>query len=594
MSERAGGIALRLWRDAMRRYAPQLGLGLLAMLGLALAEVGLLVVTQWVFTSLDPSRAAGDPSAFAIPPGTIDDVVVWGPVAVIALGLGQAGLFYASSVLSQGAAISTLRDLQKAMYDRIGGFDLAQVTGEGAGPLVSRFTNDMTVLRESLTRVPNAVRDTLRLVFSVLYLLTLDWVLFLAVLVIYPTVGLPITWIGQRIRRGARAAQGQVGDLTGLLTESLRGQAMVKTYRLEERERARLGAAFDERRGLLLRLVRLRAANEPIVTVVGAVAFGAIIGVAAWRIGQGLLTAADLVTFLIGMALLSQPARGLGTLNAVMQEGMGSLERVYDVLDTQGTIEDAPGAVPLRLGGPPRIRFEDVRFAYGRDEVLRGFDLEVPSGATAALVGPSGAGKSTVFGLIPRLRDASGGRVLIDGQAVADVTLASLRDAVALVSQDAVLFDETIADNIRYGRPGATDEEVRQAAADAAAHGFIEALPQGYGTRVGDAGTNLSGGQKQRVALARAFLKDAPILLLDEATAALDAESERLIGEALSRLAKGRTTLVIAHRLSTVRQADLIAVVDGGRVVEQGAHDALMARGGLYAELAGLQLRTSP
>ena len=588
------GLPLRLWREFAVAHRGRLGLAILAMVGLAVAEGALVLATQWVFASLDGARAATSLLGVRVPAGTPRDVAVVAPALLIGLGALQAGLLYAASVLSQGTAVRVLRDLQGAMYARIGGLDLTQLRGEGAGQLVSRFTNDMTVLRESLTRAPNGLRDAIRLVVSVGVLASIDWVLFAAVLLIYPTVGLPITLLGTRIRRYARAAQAQVGDLTGLLTESLRGQAMVKTYRLEEAERARMGSAFEERQNLLLRLVALRAANEPIVTVIGALAIGAIIGVAAWRIGRGLLTGPELVAFLIGMALLSQPARGLGTLNAVVQEGMGSLERVFGVLDARGRIADAPGARPLRPSGVPGLRFEDVRFAYdgeGGEPVLRGVDLDVPPGATVALVGPSGAGKSTLFGLVPRLFEPTGGRVLVGGQDAQAVTLSSLRGAIALVSQDAVLFDDTVEANIRFGRQDATDPEVAAAAEAAAAHGFIAALPEGYRTRVGDGGGNLSGGQRQRVALARAFLKDAPILLLDEATAALDAESERLIGEALRRLSDGRTTLVIAHRLSTVRGADRIAVMEAGRIVEEGTHDALVRGEGLYARLAAIQLR---
>ena len=589
-SDAPSGLPLRLWRGFVRRHRGRLALAVLAMTGLALAEGALVLATQWVFASLEAGRAETGLLGFDVAAGTPADVARLAPPLLVGLGLAQAGLLYASSVLSQGVAIRTLTDLQHAMHARIGALDLAQVRGR-SGQLVSRFTNDMTVLRESLTRAPNGLRDAIRLIVSVGVLASIDWVLFAAVLLIYPVVGLPITWLGGRIRRGARAAQAQIGDLTGLLTETLRGQAMVKTYRLEGYERARLGRAFDHRRDLLLRLVSLRAANEPVVTVIGALAIGAIIAVAAWRIGRGLLTGPELVAFLIGMALLSQPARGLGTLNAVLQEGMGSLERAFAVLDARGDIADAPGAAPLRAGAAPELRFEDVSFAYEDAPVLSGFDLTVPPGATVALVGPSGAGKSTVFGLVPRLDEPVGGRVLIGDQDAAAVTLASLRDAVALVSQDAVLFDDTVAANIRFGRQDASDTDMMDAARAANAHGFVSQLPDGYAARVGEAGANLSGGQRQRIALARAFLKAAPILLLDEATAALDAESERLIGEALDRLSEGRTTLVIAHRLSTVRTADLIAVMDEGRIVERGTHDELAARGGLYARLASLQLR---
>ena len=294
------------------------------------------------------------------------------------------------------------------------------------------------------------------------------------------------------------------------------------------------------------------------------------------------------------MAMLSQPARGLGTLNSVVQEGMSSLERVFDVLDREPEITDPPNAATLTVepGTPPAISFRHVNFGYGGGPaVIEDFNLDVAPGTTTALVGPSGAGKSSVFNLIPRLYEARSGEVLIAGQPVSGVTLASLREQIALVSQEAVLFDVSIGENIRFGKLDATEDEIVAAAKAAAAHDFIEAMPEGYHSPVGEGGANLSGGQRQRVALARAFLKDAPILLLDEATAALDAESERLIGEALLRLSKGRTTLVIAHRLSTVRHADLICVMDKGRIVEQGRHDDLVAQGGLYARLAALQFR---
>jgi subfamily B ATP-binding cassette protein MsbA len=369
---------------------------------------------------------------------------------------------------------------------------------------------------------------------------------------------------------------------------------MVKTYRLEPYERTRMGEAFDERYTLLDRLIRIRAANEPIITVVGGVAIAVIIGIAAYRIDRGLLTGAELVSFLVGMAMLSQPARGLGTLNAVVQEGLSALERVFDVLDRQPTIVDrADAATPAWPRGQALpLRFERVSFAYqGGPPVLSAFDLSVAAGETVALVGPSGAGKSTVFNLVPRLYDPTDGRVLIADHDLRETRLGAVRDAIALVAQDAVLFDDTIEANIRFGRADASFVEVEAAARAAAAHDFITRLPGGYDAQVGDAGSQLSGGQRQRVALARAFLKDAPILLLDEATSALDAESERLIEMALRSLSRGRTTLIIAHRLATVRHADRIVVMDAGRIVEEGTHDELIARNGLYARLAALQFR---
>ncbi|MEM9422209.1 MAG: ABC transporter ATP-binding protein, partial [Pseudomonadota bacterium] len=549
------------------------------------AEAAFVLLTQWIFAGLEP----GSSERFVASART---VMVWGPVLVVILGVAQALFFYLQAITAQNIAVRTLRDMQKAMFAKISTLDLAQTAGDGSGQFVSRFTNDMGILRESLTRAPQAVRDIVRLVGLVLILAVVDWVLFVSVLLIYPTVGYPVAWLGSQVRSVGRRVQNQIGDMTNVLGETMRSQRLVKTYRLESYEKQRLGRAFDERYKLLDRLIRIRSANEPIITIVGAVAIAAIIGIAAFRINSGALTGPDLVSFLVGMAMLSQPARGLGTLNAVVQEGMSALERVFDVLDRTPTIIDQPDAMSLALTTAPTIRLENVSFGYAPNApVIQGLSLTVPAGSTVALVGPSGAGKSSVFNLLPRLYDPQGGDILIDETPIQRVSVASLRRQIGLVSQDAVLFDDTIEQNIRFGDQSATEDAVIAAAKAAAAHDFIESLPEGYAATVGEGGSALSGGQRQRIALARAFLKDAPVLLLDEATAALDAESERLIEEALGRLATGRTTLIIAHRLSTVRHADLICVMDKGVIVEQGRHEELIARGGLYAHLVTLQFR---
>lgn len=569
----------------MSKYAARLGLALLFMIGLAAAEASFVILTEWIFSGLAPSPER----RFVVDPAR---VMVWGPAGVLGLGILQAIFFYLQSVTSQDVAISVLRDIQKKMFASISRFDFRQTEEDSSGQLVSRFTNDMTILREGLTRAPNGARDIVRLIGLVAVLAYQDWVLFVAVLLIYPTVGFPVSLIGNRIRKIGRAVQAQMGDLTGLLSESFRGQRMVKTYGLEPYEKERMGKAFDERYRLLNRLIRIRSANEPLITVVGAIAIAAIIGIAAWRINAGLLSGPQLVSFLMGMALLSQPARGLGTLNAVVQEGLSALERVFEVLDRRPQIVDRPGAVEIKLTAPPTIRFDGVNFGYAAGRpVLKDFSLKVPSGSTVALVGASGAGKTSVFGLLPRLYEPQSGSISFNDQAIDQASIASVRRAIAYVSQEAVLFDDSVRANIQFGDLSASHEKIVAAAKAAAADDFINGLPDGYETMVGEAGGNLSGGQRQRIALARAFLKDAPILLLDEATAALDAESERLVEEALGRLATGRTTLVIAHRLSTVRNADLICVMDQGRIIERGRHDELVNQGGQYARLCALQLR---
>ncbi len=593
MANRNRSLIARVWREHLARYTGQLLLALVFMVGLALAEVAFVLGTEWIFAGLEPGRSERFTDV------SPEDVMFWGPILVIVIALAQAGFFYLQAIFAQGAGVKVLRDLQQRMYGAIIRFDLAQLKGRGegdrrVGSLVSRFTNDMTVLRETLNRVPNAARDVVRLIGFIGVLAFLDPILFLCVLLIYPLIGVPITVIGKAIRRLARQVQGQIGDLTGILSESLAGQETVKSYNLQGYERSRMDGAFEERRVLLTRLIRLRALNEPIITIISSAAIALIIGVAAFRIDRGLLTGPELVAFLIAMALLSQPARGLGTLNAVLQEGLAAVERVMSVIDDEPKIVNVADPVPLALppGHAPGVSFSGVTFAYDRETaILRDFSLHVPAGATAALVGPSGAGKSTVFGLLNRFYEAERGEVTIEGKEVRRLAIEELRSNISLVTQTPVLFDTSVADNIRLGRLDASDADIEEAARAAAAHDFIMALPQGYATLVGEGGGALSGGERQRVALARAFLKDAPILLLDEATSALDAESERLIEDAMARLRRGRTTLVIAHRLSTIRDADLIAVMEKGQLREKGSHDELVSRGGLYARLVALQDR---
>jgi subfamily B ATP-binding cassette protein MsbA len=336
-------------------------------------------------------------------------------------------------------------------------------------------------------------------------------------------------------------------------------------------------------------MARLRALNEPFIFFVGSAALAIIIAVVATRIEAGALNVSQFISFIIALLMLSQPARGLSTLNAVAQEGFGAFERMLALIDAEPTIKDAPGASPLRTNAGA-VSFRSVFFAYdGANPALEGFSLEIPGGKTVALIGESGAGKTTVFNLLTRLYEPQAGAILIDGEDISRATLASLRASIAVVSQEPILFKDTIAANIAFGKPGASHDEIVAAAKAAAADAFIRTMANGYDAIVGEAGGALSGGQRQRIAIARAFLKDAPILLLDEATSALDADSEAAIKAALARLSEGRTTIVIAHRLATIRSADLIVAMEKGRVIEQGAHDALAAKGDYYARVTRLQ-----
>lgn len=578
-------LARRLWSEWLGRYWPTLALALVAM-GVYAASSSLIPVgVEWINAAF-----LGKQLRFSSTPA---DVTYWGPALVFGLGVVNAVAQYAQSRLSQTAAILALRDMQRDMFRSLTAQDFAQTRRDASGETVSVFVNDTMVLRETLNRTLTAVRDVFTFLGLCAVMLYYDIVLFIAVIAVYSAIGWPIVRIGKYLRRSSATAQAQSGEVASLIGETVLGARLVKTYALEHYEIARADRAFEARLSVLKRMVNLRSLNEPFIFVVGSAALALVIGIVAWRISVGALDAPQFVSFIVALLLLSQPARGLSSLNASVQEGFAAFERMTAMIDRAPAVVDRIGARPLDVTAGA-VSFRNVCFSYGGAPALDGFSLEAPAGRTVALVGESGAGKSTVFQLLLRLYDVQSGSILIDSQDVAGVTLASLRKAVAVVSQDAFLFNDTIAANIGLGREGASKADIEAAARDAAIDDFIRTLPDGYDAPVGEAGGRLSGGQRQRIAIARAFLKDAPILLLDEATSALDAESEAKVQAAIGRLTAGRTVIVIAHRIATVLKADVIAVVERGKIVEQGTHESLLAKGGAYARLARLQFNERP
>ena len=512
-------------------------------------------------------------------------------LAMIIAVTGVRALFlYLTNVTTNRIVLRLTVDVQKQAFAHLLRSDYARLTRDAPGALVSRLTNDVALVQAALQAgLATAVRDVMVIAVLVGYMIYKDPILSLIVLGIYPLAVIPVMQVGQRLKRVAKRTQEELGDMTALLAEKLGGARLIKTFKLEGYAAERMNASFEQIYTLRMKAVRNRARLDPMLEALGGAAVAGVIGLATWRIAAGISSVGDFMAFIAALVLAAQPTRGLGNLTARVQEGLAAAERLFQIIDETPTVADRPGAKAIVVA-EGAIDFAGVSFAYpGTEAAVRDLTLKIPGGRTVALVGRSGAGKSTVINLVPRLFDVTAGAIRIDGQDVRDVTLDSLRGAIAIVSQEVTLFDDTIRANIALGRLGASEDDIVAAARAAAAHDFIMAQPQGYLTEIGDRGLRLSGGQRQRLALARAILKDAPILLLDEATSALDTESERAVQEALARFTKGRTTLVIAHRLSTVQSADLICVMDEGRLAETGTHAELLSRGGPYARLVRTQ-----
>lgn len=569
----------RLWRERVAHHRRSLVfIMILIVIGGAATSLYPLLIRE-AFDALDMRNM---------------QILYWGPLVVILVTSIKGFALYGQVVLTNVVVCRVEADMQSALYAHLIDLDLAQLQKDSPATLTQRFTTDFTFIKEALTRLVTVfLREVVTVIALVGAMLWIDWLMTLVVIVVAPFVAPPIARIGKKLRRVSTATQEEIGSMAGMVSESLGGVKVAKTYAMEPYLKGRARDAFEQVRALRVQAARARARLDPLLEISAGFAVAGVLALIGWQIGRGETTIGDFTGFVTALLLASQPVRALGNLNATVQEAIAALVRYYDVIGRKPQIAEKPAAPALAVGNGT-IRFEHAGFCYGDpgDSVvpaLTEIDLIVAGGSTTALVGRSGSGKSTLLSMIPRLYDVTQGRVLIDDQDVRDVSLASLRGAISVVSQEVMLFDDTVRANIGFGRPEAGDEAIIAAARNAAAHDFISALPEGYDTRVGPGGSRLSGGERQRVSLARAFLKDAPILLLDEATSALDAESERLVQEALARLMQGRTTLVIAHRLSTVRNADLIVVLESGRIVQRGSHEALIAEGGAYSKLHALQ-----
>ncbi|HUQ94454.1 MAG TPA: ABC transporter ATP-binding protein [Bryobacteraceae bacterium] len=517
--------------------------------------------------------------------------------SMVAVGIIMVYLFkglsdYAGNYLVNFAGFSAVTDLRQHVFERVVSQDAVFFESHTTGRLMSSIMNDVDKIQVATSHLlADWLRQTFAAVGLLWVVLQMDWKLALVSLTVLPFVFMPTMRLGRKLRRATRRAQDDAAELNQILQETLTGHQVVKSFGAEALEAMRFRRAAAKLRASNLKYVAQQALASPIIEFFGALTIVGLITYARNQIKIGQLTTGEFTSFVIALLMLYEPVKRLTGIHNIFQQALGASQKVFEYLDREQIVKEKPNAIRLQ-GLCQGIEVDHLAFRYPsapQGFVLRDVSLTVNAGEVLALVGPSGAGKSTLANLIARLYDVTAGSIRVDGHDIRDVTLASLREQIGVVAQDTFLFNDTVVNNIRYGRPAATEGEVREAAQNALADEFIGQLPLGYSTIIGERGMKLSGGQRQRIAIARAVLKNAPILILDEATSHLDTESEMLVQRALANLINGRTVIVIAHRLSTVRRADKIVVLDQGRIVETGAHDQLVNAGGVYQRLHELQ-----
>ncbi len=540
--------------------------------------------------------ATSPASAYLIKPA-LDDIFVnknimalrLVPLAVIAVfflrGIGMYGQAYFMSYVGEGI----IRNLRDKLYTRISDLPLAFYHQEKTGTLMSRVTNDVNIIKNMVSdAVAGSIRDFFTIIFLTGLIFFLHWKLALVAFFVLPLAFYPITVFGRRVRRVSISWQEAMADLSVFLHETFVGSKIVKAFGMEPYEKKRFAEKNRRLFAIEMKAVMARSLSSPVMEFFGGAGIAFVIWFGGSQVISGHLTVGTFIAFISSVIMLYDPVKKMSRLNNAIQEGLAAADRVFDVIERESEIKEAPDP-KIFDNKPHRVQFEDVFFKYDSDLVLNGINLDVAPGEIVALVGMSGGGKSTLVNLIPRFFDVCGGRITIDGIDIREASLASLRRQIAVVTQEPILFNDTVHNNIAYGKFGANPEEIFAAARAAYAYDFIQGFPNGFETNIGELGNRLSGGERQRLCIARALLKNAPILILDEATSALDTEAEMLVQKALENLMQGRTTFVIAHRLSTTHKADRIIVIVNGRIVEQGKHAELMAAQGEYYKLHQMQ-----
>ena len=538
--------------------------------------------------------------AFLVKPA-LDDIFMkknmvmlkWIPVAVIAIYMLKGLCNYVQIVLMSFIGQRVVADVRNRLYRAIQMQSMSFFTKHPTGILMSRITNDVNSMQGTVSEaVTSLLKDSFTLVCLIFVIFYRDWQLALVAMVIFPLTIYPIATFGRKMRSVATRTQVTMGTLTTLLQETISGARIVKAFGREDYEGSRFSRENENLLRLTLKAVSISAISSPFMEFLGGVGIAAIVFYGGYQVIQGVSTPGTFFSFLTALLMLYEPIKRLTNVNNTIQQGIAGAQRVFSIIDTVPEIQNKTGAVPLPAIAKA-IEIQNVTFRYEDVPVLSRIHLTVRAGEAVAFVGMSGGGKTTLVNLIPRFYDVSEGRILIDGLDVRDVTIESLRAQIGIVTQQTILFNDTVRNNIVYGDTTKTEADVVRAARAANAHNFIMNLPRGYDTVIGEQGTKLSGGERQRISIARALLKDAPILILDEATSSLDTEAEIEVQEALENLMRGRTTLVIAHRLSTIRNADRIVVLVNGEIVEEGTHEALLDKKGEYYRLYQMQFKNN-